>query len=159
MGAKREALAWAAGFYDGEGSCSYTLRILRSGTHQRAIYMQLAQVNRLSLDRFLSAVEVGSVKGPYQPRNKKARPYWMWRTSGLSHVKDVADLLWPWLGEEKRLQFIKAKDSFEAFIPVFSLCSHGQSSTKCSLCHKDWANKAWITRRDLNVQESIYTGL
>lgn len=79
-------LAWAAGFFDGEGSTkkvSYHYRtkkgIVRKPT--KNISMAVSQCDLSPLKRFRSAVGgLGRINGPYQYGTNK-RPYWVWSAS------------------------------------------------------------------------------
>lgn len=92
----REGIAWAAGFFDGEGCFSYIQR-------SRFVIASVAQVDRETLDRFHEVVRVGSVKGPYPPRegtyNKS--PQFRFQAYGENAVV-IAETLWPFLGGAKR---------------------------------------------------------
>jgi hypothetical protein len=59
--------AWAAGFFDGEGS-TYVQRC-------STIRIAIGHVDRRPLDRFRAAVRAGNVTGPYD-YNKKKNPKW-----------------------------------------------------------------------------------
>ena len=63
----REELAWAAGFFDGEGCFSYT---------EKARYgvATITQADIRPLDRFKTAVRVGNVYGPYDKKYPVACP-------------------------------------------------------------------------------------
>lgn len=98
----REQLAWAAGFFDGEGttwagrSSGYpTLSVPQAGHFTEPPDVLL---------RFQAAVGgLGLVYGPIlnEERNK---PIWRYRVSGFEMVQAVVAMLWPWLGTEKRRQ-------------------------------------------------------
>jgi len=115
---ENEKLAWAAGFYDGEGCTLNCLaykkkHISKAGKESILssdnISMQISQVGRESLDRFDAALGgVGTINGPYKDKRPNASPIHMWRTTGVKHVRDSILLLWPWLGTVKRKQAEKA---------------------------------------------------
>jgi len=100
--------AWAAGFFDGEGSVS-----VGGSSAERRSYLQpsfeIPQSSDCgvpeSLVRFQSIVECGSISGPHPPRNPWGRlPGYRWELGGHRNVETVAGLLWPWLGSVKRMQ-------------------------------------------------------
>ena len=100
--------AWAAGFFDGEGSVS-----VGGSSFERPAYrqpsMEIPQSSAHgvpdSLVRFQAAVGAGSITGPRPPRNPWARlPSYRWALGGHRKVEMVAGLLWPWLGSAKRMQ-------------------------------------------------------
>lgn len=110
----REKLAWAAGFFDGEGHIGCTTAYRREYVKQDGdvtthtsdrLAMQISQVDRGGLERFLDAVGgLGSIEGPYDDGREHSQPISMWRVSGVDRVERVVCLLWPWLGKVKRCQ-------------------------------------------------------
>jgi hypothetical protein len=98
----RAQLAWAAGFFDAEGSITFHLP---RGRHQRRATMDVSQAGRDRsphvLERFRSVVDGGSLFGPY-------RGYlFYWRTHDAAIITATAVLLWPWLGLAKREQILR----------------------------------------------------
>lgn len=98
-------VAWAAGFFDGEGNVSVTNKRLNS----RTIMVQIGQVDREVLDRFKAAVGgVGNVNGPYDRTrssgNPNHRPYFQYSCSNKDGVQHIIDTLWPYLSSPKREQ-------------------------------------------------------
>lgn len=87
-------LAWAAGFFEGEGSVY--VEQLESGPYLR---LNLAQVDdRLPLDRFAAAVGVGKVNGPHLLRGERRR--YALDYSKQAHY--VMERLVPYLGEDSK---------------------------------------------------------
>jgi hypothetical protein len=112
----REELAWAAGFWDGEGSCGcYGKNDGRkrqaSDTYLRA---SIGQNNRESLDRFMAAVDLGKVYGPYLSKGNllSQNVYWNYQLAGKS-VGLLFERLWPWLSEPKQQQYLAARAKFD----------------------------------------------
>jgi len=96
-------LAWAAGFWDGEGSAYLT------GARDRATRQPQARINQSSttgvpqvLIRFQRAVGVGRVQGPEIDEGKE--PLYRWVVSSRDEVRTVLLLMRPWLGQVKRTQ-------------------------------------------------------
>jgi hypothetical protein len=97
-------LAWAAGFFDGDGWAALVRpRSRRSGQPQ-------AQINQSSLDgmpevllRFRDAVGVGRVAGPKIEEGRE--PLYSWVASSRSDVERTGRLILPWLSGQKRAQF------------------------------------------------------
>jgi hypothetical protein len=89
-------LAWAAGFFDGEGSVYFT---------GKYITLAITQADRRPLDRFRAALDLGTVRGPY--RLEKS-PYFVY-TAGVYEIQPVIEKLWPLLSEPKREQITNAK--------------------------------------------------
>lgn len=102
-----EELAWSAGFIDGEG----TFGVQRQSGRKDIMYLQATQVDRRVLDRLRDAMGLGKVYGPYQynrPGYRNNKPYFYYRLTGDEKVVSAAKMLWPYLSEVKRLQFIEA---------------------------------------------------
>lgn len=100
----RENLAWAAGFFDGEGTIIVRKRAERGSWI--SCTLQLQQIDRFVLDKFKDAVNAGNVSGPYQyPKNGYNRkPIYNYVVSGHNDVFRVVKELWPWLGPVKKEQ-------------------------------------------------------
>src|SRR5256885_8714165 len=96
----REELAWAAGFFDGEG---WVGTGLRSG--RRYPRLAVAQKDRRALERFQAAVSVGHIHGP-NPHGHK-NPLYQYETNGCHRVRAVIAMLWTWLGPVKRAQALQ----------------------------------------------------
>ncbi len=104
-----EEVAWAAGFFDGDGCFSYT----KAGKY---VAVTIGQVGRERLDRFRSAVGVGRVLGPYDvrhPSRPSKLPQFVFRANGCERVRAIASGLWPHLGPVKRAQAQSALSSAE----------------------------------------------
>lgn len=106
MGRKKYELAWAAGFFDGEGC-------IRSRTYEGKKYAVHCQV-RLSISqaepellyRFKAlAGGVGSVNGPYKNKGKGVYHYSL---TGVRAV-ELMQRLYPYLGTRKRVDFDRAQ--------------------------------------------------
>ena len=99
-----EYLAWAAGFFDGEGHVRADIR--SSGSIRPAL--RIAQVDPEVLHKFQEALGVGKVMGPYGPYKNdpiKKQPFFRYQTQSLPEIKQIAEALWPWLSTIKKQQF------------------------------------------------------
>ena len=99
MPINKEELAWAAGFFDGEG-CFF------SNAKNNNPSCQISQVHGEVLERFRDAVGIGVVRGPidmrrYSPRFK---PQWKFDSGGFENTQHIFCLLWKNLGAVKREQ-------------------------------------------------------
>jgi hypothetical protein len=95
--------AWAAGFFDGEGT-SY----LCAGRLRVACFQSTVTGVPDVLLRFRSAVDGhGVVRGPYQPPGNR-RPQWQWYAYGADAEAAIA-LLWSFLTSVKRDQFLRTR--------------------------------------------------
>ena len=97
-------LAWAAGFFDGEGWSG-----LAREAHRRTAQPQ-ARINQADargvpevLLRFQSGVGFGNIAGPYEKDGRI--DLYRWDVSSRSHVEQLHHLLLPWLGRVKLEEF------------------------------------------------------
>lgn len=97
----RVELAWAAGFFDGEGSTFATKR-----GHLRVSITQASPSGIPDvLLRFHAAVgAIGYVYGPVREKNPSAQPKWFYMAHGFEMGQTVLGLIWTWLGPVKREQ-------------------------------------------------------
>jgi hypothetical protein len=97
----RHELAWAAGFFDGEGWAN------RSG---RGVQSRINQADPAGMPevllKFRSVVGVGRLKGPQRVEGKQDL-YW-WEATSRNDVARVAALIGPWLCRPKRMEFERA---------------------------------------------------
>lgn len=102
-------IAWAAGFYDGEGSTKkkYYHYVSKKGKPQKPnqnIMMSVSQANLEPLERFKVAVgNKGNINGPYKYKRNK-REYWVWSASNKA-AREVYATLLPFLCSIKKQQF------------------------------------------------------
>ncbi len=99
-----EERAWAAGFFDGDGSIgAYRQRTKRSEylVLSAAVTQAAGRGTFENLTRFRQVVDAGSVNGPYEPRGWSRLPQYKWQLKGHK-VELVMDRLWPWLDDAKR---------------------------------------------------------
>lgn len=107
-------LAWAAGFFDGEGSSKpiwyhYKTKKGEKKNPTRNVCLTVCQSNLEPLERFKKAVnDIGRINGPYQYKPNK-RPYWVYSTSCAS-AREVFKLLKPYLSSIKVKQFETVSD-------------------------------------------------
>jgi hypothetical protein len=104
-------LAWAAGFFDGEGYSSLNNR--KDGW--KNIKVGVGQVHREPLDRFDRATgNIGNVLGPYTSRSYR-QPFHEWAVTGLEKSQAVMTMLWPWLCSIKREQWTIVSEAMVAY--------------------------------------------
>jgi hypothetical protein len=100
-------LAWAAGFFDGEGSTSLSHK---KGTRWATVRMSIGQTSPIPLERFQRAVGgLGKIHGPRKVANPNAKPQWYWTVAKSEDLRKVIDLLWEFLCEPKRQQILAAE--------------------------------------------------
>jgi len=120
----RHELAWAAGFFDGEGW---------AGKSSRGVQARINQADAsgvpVALRRFQAALEgVGTIAGPV--RKPERQDLYSWTVSSRDDVCLVQRLLRPWLGPVKLLQFAIALDQ--------AISVHGEAMQKDDLW-RAWA--------------------
>lgn len=97
----RHELAWAAGFFDGEGWAN------RSG---RSVHSRINQSDNSGVPhvllRFQRVTGRGRIRGPV--REEGRQDLYSWEVSSRGDVEAVAAATWPWLGEVKRTEFTAA---------------------------------------------------
>jgi hypothetical protein len=102
-------VAWAAGFYDGEGSSKkiyYRYRTKKGVkcTPTSNVCMSVSQCHLEPLERFKTAIGgIEHINGPYHYKAQK-RPYWVWSASCKS-ARQVFEILKPYLSSIKIRQF------------------------------------------------------
>jgi hypothetical protein len=101
----REELAWAAGFFDGEGSTS--LRQIKGG--YSGLTLDIGQKDREVLDRFQAAV--GGLGKVYFNPSRPASPY-SFTTGRFETIQAILAMLWPFLGTLKRAQAFRALTTY-----------------------------------------------
>ncbi|HYV22163.1 MAG TPA: hypothetical protein VEN31_05875 [Candidatus Bathyarchaeia archaeon] len=105
-GSMSEELAWAGGFFDGEGSTYLEKHRTHPGYMVPRLYVpQCAEVGIApELVRLKSALgEIGAISG-LRPGKGNSKPHRRWRVSTPTDVQLGLHLLWPFIGVVKRTQ-------------------------------------------------------
>jgi hypothetical protein len=107
-------IAWAAGFFDAEGTASSSQRLHRpSRERQMAVYQGGRDEVPEALLRFQRAVGGrGNITGPYRNR------LFHWTTRKNTAFDEVMTMLWPYLSEWKRAQLQRATESAGRAMPL-----------------------------------------
>lgn len=87
-------LAWAAGFFDGEGHSNY---------YQGTLLVKISQNHTDVLDRFQRAVGVGTVAGPYS-NGRNPNPKYQFSAFG-KNAERIMGALRPYLSSVKSAQW------------------------------------------------------
>ena len=101
--------AWAAGFFDGEGS-THVAWVKARKDKDPLCYVQLSigQAGPLGgkiLSRFGEAISnLGKLYGPYKPMKHQTLQRWCYEVNGLEKILTALWYLWPWLSDVKRQQ-------------------------------------------------------
>jgi hypothetical protein len=105
-GSMSEELAWAGGFFDGEGSTYLEKHRTHPGYFYPVVYVpQSAEIGIApELLRLESAMNgIGNISGVRQD-GPDWKPYRRWRVVTPLKVQGALHLLWPFIGEVKRAQ-------------------------------------------------------
>ncbi len=104
-GSMSEELAWAGGFFDGEGSTCLDKHRSHAGYYVPVLYVpQTADTGTApELLRLQRALGVGTISGLRNPKPPR-RPYRRWRVFTMEKVFRALHLLWPFIGPVKRAQ-------------------------------------------------------
>ena len=105
-GSMSEELAWAGGFFDGEGSTYLEKHRTHAGYFYPVLYVpQAAEIGIApELLRLKSAMRgIGNISGVRQD-GPDWTPYRRWRVVTPEKVQVALHLLWPFIGEVKRTQ-------------------------------------------------------
>ena len=102
-----EKLAWAAGFFDGEGSTIARTDSRRPAYRQLVVAVpQAGATTPQVLERFQAAMlGMGRIDPP------SSAGTFSWRSRGFADAQQALILLWPYLGEVKRHQAVNAMQS------------------------------------------------
>jgi hypothetical protein len=104
----RDQVIWAAGFFDGEGhvGCDRNRK-------QYILKANVSQGDTEVLYRFLEAVKLGVVYGPYgKVTERRPNQYYRWQLVGVDNVELLFDILSPYLSSIKTCQFRESIDKF-----------------------------------------------
>ena len=136
----REELAWAAGFYDGEGHT-------RSG---RTIGVVISQSNSPELlERFNGAVGgVGCVYGPFEYRDRRPtqKPFYTFGATSFESAQHCVCCLWPWLGSAKRAQALDALRQWLNKPRRWNRARRGENRLVCIRGHRVEGDNAYTTK-------------
>lgn len=89
-------VAWAAGFFDGEGSFAAH----RTGTIKPQPYLMIANSDLDSIERYASIFP--GVINPYQPPNPSWKRMYKVGVSGFERVQAIVATMWPWLSRRRK---------------------------------------------------------
>lgn len=106
----KQELAWAAGFFDGEGS-AYLVKTRQQNSPTMAV--NIGQTDPRPLQRFVDALGFGKVGGPYKTTGGANKDRWQIQFSGKDHVHQFIWMLWPYLSEPKREQIDRVWSKYD----------------------------------------------
>ncbi len=108
-------LAWAAGFFDGEGCVRFRKATKRDWPY-RQLTINISQTHTDVLKRFQAAVGCGSVTGPYKQKNPNAQPFYHFNTGSFVDGIKIFKLLKPYLSATKLAQFEAALSEASTYL-------------------------------------------
>ena len=103
----REELAWAGGFFSGEGYTGLSRMTKKNRSHYKKYpAMTICQTgDGEELYRFNSAImNLGKVRGPYGPYSTTRKSYYQLAITSFEKVQAVVAMLWPFLSSAKQTQ-------------------------------------------------------
>lgn len=129
-------LAWAAGFFDGEGHIRTT-----TPAKFKQLVATIGHTDLELLRRFQKAVlGLGNITGPYI-RDSQYKNVYSWRTSNFEHGQAIISLLWKFLGNYRKEQALQAleemKEDFK--LPRMSTKDRAQLALVSRECNRHWA--------------------
>jgi len=135
-----ESLAWAAGFFDGDGSTYLAKHRTHAGHYTAEIAITQSSSDGLPgvLRRFQGALLVGRIYGPL-PAPRGHAPVYRLKVTRLADVDSILRATWPWLGAAKRVQAsavvatVRSQDPLPRGNPAWGShkthCVHGHEYT------------------------------
>lgn len=131
-------VAWAAGFYEGEGYLTKT----------SPPRVQIAQCNIEPLEK-LQSLFGGSIYGPEMPKGAR-QPVFRWVLGDHASSKSFIYAIFPWLSDKKQKDTLDKIDRYADVVLVRqSNCRNGHNKDKvgfyilkgghqrCKACHKE----------------------
>ena len=94
------SIAWAAGFFEGEGTITQS---------NGRLVVRLNNTDSEPVKRFAAIVAFGAIYGPYQYASRdghRRKPFWIWHSEEYEAL-EVLELLWPWLSVRRRAQALE----------------------------------------------------
>jgi hypothetical protein len=143
---RREDLAWAAGFFDGEGS----FLIVRNGG-SLSPRLTVGQTDSRPLHRFMAVFNgIGAVRGPYARTKPNERPMFYYSVDGFEKVQALMAMMWPFLCEPKKQQatemMAEVVPHVRAMIEKRQFCPRGHAMTEENT-HMGTQGRGWKSRR------------
>jgi hypothetical protein len=100
-----EELAWAGGFFDGEGSTCLDKHRTHADFFVPVLYVPQAAADGIApeLVRLQNAIGLGTISGVRKAKPPR-KPYRRWRVFTIDKVFRALHMLWPFIGKVKREQ-------------------------------------------------------
>jgi hypothetical protein len=130
-----EELAWAAGLFAGDGCLAVEKRNLRLGTRYslRMTVAQSGQSRPEVLLKFQDLMGAGRIKGPREVEGRE--PKYGWYVCARPVIARCMNLIWPWLGIDKREQYLHGLALIVGLPPPHHLGRPGWRKQRCVRGH------------------------
>lgn len=108
-------LAWAAGFFDGEGCFQFNIEPIKKGRNvtSRRIGCRINQISDIPLVRFQAAIACGQVA--QYGFTTTGKPFYSFTTGSFENVQAIIAKLWKYLSKPKREQAISVLRKYHQF--------------------------------------------
>lgn len=157
----RENIAWAAGLFEGEGSCYFRDR--KQGTSaSRSACVVLNMTDEDVIRKLHRIIGLGSVNGPYQPPGNR-KPVWRWSVTGSEQPQAVLAAFWPFLCSRRQA---KIAEVLAQIATINSKCAdrtecpqghpyssentaiHASGARRCKQCSRDQAIAYYYKKKE-----------
>ena len=149
--ARRIEFAWAAGLFEGEGSCFV------GGKGNRQPRVALNMTDEDVVRRFAATIGRGNVR--FYERPEPNQPVWQWSVQSAADVLYALGLLWPYLGERRRASATEVLERASKMCEDKGFCKRGhdlslpehlyvhQKTGKrhCRTCRREYQQR-WLSR-------------
>lgn len=149
-----EQIAWLAGVYEGEGSCSI---------RGRSVRIEIVMTDRDIITRINELCKGGTVRGPIT-RDPSHKPTYHWGIGGINAVKFLEAVM-PWLGKRRRARAASALEAWNSpgrqtrvgdtlctygheLTPENSYETYGGRGRGCKVCRKETNKRYRESHRD-----------
>ena len=138
-------LAWAAGFFDGEGCISASKqRVRKDGTLQLSLQMSVTQTDLRPLLRFQAALGFGEIRARnYSSPRLGTKQQWYW-SAYTAKAERAFLMLYGYLSDPKREQMERCRDKLRQsrFVrPAHTTCVHGHDLTLPGSTYPEWQRR------------------
>lgn len=134
MSSESEALAWAAGFWDGEG-CVYLAMFKKQPPIPVFSLTQAGEEAVMLMTRFLESTDMhGTIHPVKSPEGHK--PRWSMRIQGATRVAELLERCDPWLSETKREQALRVLNEAATSRAEWNTAKEARVPTHCPNGHE-----------------------
>jgi hypothetical protein len=140
-----QAIAWAAGLFEGEGTiCVGT----HSSNRRKFIRLALSTTDEDVMRRFAAVIGCGRVNGPYVDGRTNNKPRWHWQETTLEGTDKALALLLPFLGERRLQQLADTRAVVEAQPPAGVFMRRGMTHTdEARRKMSEAVKQSWVRRK------------